>query len=76
MEGKLFVIKDIQERFCLSERTVFRLIERGELTGFKAGRGWRFTEADIAAYIDRQRKKVTGEETEPRITAVQKEEHS
>ena len=58
MPDRLFDVKQVQEILGLSERTVFRLINSGELTGFKAGREWRFEQADIDAYKERQRKKA------------------
>lgn len=58
MEDGLLDIKQVQQRLRVSERTVFNLIKRGELTGFKVGREWRFTESDINAYIERQRQKA------------------
>ena len=35
----------------VSERTVLRMIDTGELPGFKVGRQWRFREQDIEAYM-------------------------
>lgn len=61
MSGKLLNIKQVQEILDLSERTVFRLIKKGELTGFKAGREWRFEESDIQEFIATQRAKTARE---------------
>ena len=58
MPEKLLSIKQVQEILGLSERTIFRLIKNGEIQGFKIGREWRFTEADINAYIEKQRQKA------------------
>lgn len=58
MPERLLDVKQVQEVLGLSERTVFRLIKTGELKGFKAGRAWRFEEADIENYIKRQREKA------------------
>jgi excisionase family DNA binding protein len=57
MAGKLLTIKQVQEVLGVSERTVFNFMERGEITGFKVGRSWRFEESVIDAYIARQREK-------------------
>lgn len=35
--------------------TITKKAERGELPGFKMGRGWRFRQEDIVAWIERQR---------------------
>jgi excisionase family DNA binding protein len=58
LAGPLLDIKQVQEKLGVSERTIFRLIEKGDLTGFKVGRAWRFEESDIDLYIDRQRQKA------------------
>lgn len=58
MPGQLLGVKQVQEMLGVSERTVFRLIKIGELTGFKVGREWRFDEEDITEYIARQREKA------------------
>jgi excisionase family DNA binding protein len=58
MPEKLLNVKQVQEMLAVSERTVFRLIRNGELTGFKAGREWRFEETDIATFIANQRAKA------------------
>lgn len=58
MTTELITIKAVQDALGISERTAFRLVKSGELKGFKVGREWRFTQADIEAYIDRQRKKA------------------
>ena len=58
MPGKLLDIKQVIDTLGVSERTVFRLIKTGELTGFKVGREWRFDEDDITTYIAKQRAKA------------------
>lgn len=50
--------KQVCERFRFSERTVFNLIKRGKLKGFKAGREWRFEESDIEDFIQTQRREA------------------
>jgi excisionase family DNA binding protein len=64
MPEKLLNVKQVQEMLCVSERTVFRLIRNGELTGFKAGREWRFEETDITTFIANQRAKAQGKREE------------
>lgn len=55
---ELLTVKQVQDILKVSERTVFNLISRKELTGFKVGRSWRFRIEDINAYEDRQRAAV------------------
>ena len=61
MTEKTLNVKQVQEILGLSERTVFRLISKEQLKGFKAGREWRFEQKDVEAYIDNQRKKAEEE---------------
>jgi len=69
MAEKLLTIKQVQELLGVSERTVFNFMERGEITGFKIGRQWRFEQAVIDAYIARQREKGgrDRQKTEPAV---------
>jgi excisionase family DNA binding protein len=53
--AEIYTIEQIQKILKLSERTILRLLKEGKLTGFKAGREWRFQESDINAYIQAQR---------------------
>lgn len=48
----------VMERLQISESTFMRLLRKHELTGFKVGREWRFTEEDIAAFEAKQRAKT------------------
>lgn len=47
--------KEVQERLGISESTLFRILKRRELTGFKVGRVWKFEERDIEEFIRRRR---------------------
>ncbi len=54
----LLNVKEVQERLGISESTLFRLLKRKELKGFKVGRAWKFEEQDIKNYIEKQRAKA------------------
>ncbi len=56
--GTLLNVKEAQERLGISESTLFRLLKRKELKGFKVGRVWKFEEEDLANYIRQQREKA------------------
>lgn len=58
MDRELLDVKQVQKILRLSERSVFRLIQKKKLKGFKVGREWRFEPADIDEYIERQRKEA------------------
>lgn len=54
----LLNVKEAQERLNISESTMFRLLKRKELKGFKVGRVWKFEESDLKEFIQRQREKT------------------
>jgi len=58
MNRELLNVKQVREVLHLSERTIFRLIKNKELRGFKAGREWRFEQADIDGFIENQRRRA------------------
>jgi excisionase family DNA binding protein len=58
MLTEIYTIEQLQQILKLSDRTIFRLLKEGKLSGFKVGREWRFQESDINAYIQAQRKEA------------------
>jgi excisionase family DNA binding protein len=46
--------KEAAKMLSVTPRTVIRLVERGEIKGFKVGDVWRFYRKDIQQYIDSQ----------------------
>jgi excisionase family DNA binding protein len=46
-------VPEVAELLRLSEKTVYRLAQQGELPGFKAGGSWRFRREDIDAWAAR-----------------------
>lgn len=46
--------QDVAARWNVDERTVQLLAARQQLRGFKIGRVWRFSEADVDAYVASQ----------------------
>jgi excisionase family DNA binding protein len=39
--------------------TVYRLVARGDLPGFKLGRGWRFSSAEVDSWMKQQQRQVS-----------------
>ncbi len=58
----LLTLEQVAEVLQVSTKTVLRLIDRGELTGVKVGKAWRFTREDLQLYIDFQRSGGRGAE--------------
>jgi len=57
---KLLTIQEVAEAMRISDRTVRRLIKRGDITAYKVGdRGQlRVKERDLELYVDSQRVQV------------------
>ena len=69
MTEALLTVRDVARLLNVSERTVFRMLERGEIAGVQLGgegrgRVWRFAPSEVDAYVERQRGKRE-EETPP-----------
>ncbi len=48
----LLTLKQVADRLQLSERTLYRLLQRGELPGRKIGGQWRFRMSEIDYWLD------------------------
>jgi nitrogen PTS system EIIA component len=48
----VLTLKQLADHLQLSERTVYRLLDRGELPGFKVGGHWRFRRAVVDYWMD------------------------
>ncbi len=53
-------IKDIALMLKVTEKTIYRLVQHGDLPGFKVGGTWRFLRDDIEVWISDQ-KTLAGE---------------
>jgi len=66
----LFNTKEAADRLRISEATVRHLFRGHKLSGLKVGRGLRFTEKEILAFIERHREQVEPEQQKTRITSL------
>ncbi len=48
----VLTLKQLADHLQLSERTIYRLLGRGELPGFKVGGHWRFRRAVVDYWLD------------------------
>lgn len=48
-------LTQVAQLLGVSERTIYRLMDKKELHPFKMGKSWKFEQADIDAYIQRLR---------------------
>lgn len=50
-EPKYLNVDDVAKRFGVTQSTVYRLAQRGELPGFKVGGQWRFSEPLLDSWV-------------------------
>ena len=53
-EGEILTIKQVAEYLKVTERTIYRLAGAKKIPAFKVGGTWRFSRADIEAWIKQQ----------------------
>ena len=60
---KLYTLREVADALQVSEKTIRRLVNRGDLVGFKVGdRGQvRVRSEDLEAYLERQRVQAKGQ---------------
>ena len=54
---KLISAKQVGQMLGLNAKTVIRMVESGELPGYKFNYVWRFKQSEIEAYIETHRYK-------------------
>jgi len=59
MNERTLTIKELAKYLNVTERTIYNLLERGELPGFKVGANWRFRKEDINKWIEQNMKNKT-----------------
>jgi excisionase family DNA binding protein len=52
--GEIFTLDDVAAYLKVSKRTVYRLAASKKIPAFKVGGTWRFSRADIDAWIKQQ----------------------
>lgn len=48
-------VQEVAEYLNVDPKTVYRLVNRGELPGFKVGGSWRFQKNDLDEWIAKQK---------------------
>ena len=56
--SKALTVKQVADLLSVNERTVYRMVNSGELPGFKVSGSWRFMEEDIHAWIEAQKRRA------------------
>lgn len=55
MGPAVLTVRDVAGYLNVDEKTVYRLAQRAELPGFKVAGTWRFKQADIEVWIEKQK---------------------
>ena len=55
--GLTFTLQEVAQHLKVSKITIYRLLKKGEIAGYKVGKVWRMDEKDLKAYIRKQKKK-------------------
>ena len=53
-------VRDVAGYLNVDEQTVYRLVKRGGLPGFKVAGTWRFRQCDLEEWIDLGKKAAVG----------------
>jgi excisionase family DNA binding protein len=53
--NKALTVKDVASYLNVDEKTIYRLVSKGSIPGFKVSGSWRFQLQDIQGWIDRQK---------------------
>jgi putative molybdopterin biosynthesis protein len=49
----MLTVEQVASRLSVAERTVLRLIKKGELVAFRVGNEYRIEETELQAYLER-----------------------
>ena len=61
-EQSALTVKDVADLLRVDSKTVYRLVQRSELPGFKVAGSWRFLRSDIEIWIEAQKDSPRGGE--------------
>lgn len=54
-EIAVLTVQDVAELLRVDAKTIYRMVKRRDLPGFKVAGSWRFKEADIDSWIESQK---------------------
>ncbi|MDP9355977.1 MAG: helix-turn-helix domain-containing protein [Chloroflexota bacterium] len=68
---RMLTVDQVAERLQVNEQTIRRWLRDGELTGVPFGgrTGWRVSEEDLQAFLDRRRVAESGEGSTKKLAA-------
>lgn len=50
-------VRDVAAFLNVDEKTIYRLVQRGELPGFKVAAAWRFQREDLRLWIEQGKRR-------------------
>lgn len=56
MESDILTIKEVAGYLKVNERTIYRLVNKGDIPAFKVGNAWRFERDKIVLWMEEQSK--------------------
>ena len=56
---EILTLPEVAELLRIAEKTVYSLAQRGEIPAFKVGGQWRFKQADINSWIEKQKARAS-----------------
>lgn len=65
MSTNALTVQDVAKYLNVDPKTVYRMLNKGDLPGFKVGGSWRFKKEDLDDWIAKQKKTAasrTGED--------------
>ena len=63
LSTQTMTVRDVARHLNVNEKTVYRLVQRGELPGFKVAGAWRFKRSDLEDWIDLQKQAAAKQTT-------------
>lgn len=55
VDNSVLTVKEVAALLRVDEKTVYRLVNKRELPGFKVAGAWRFKRDDIESWIEKQK---------------------
>lgn len=56
VDNTVLTVKEVAALLRVDEKTVYRLVKKRELPGFKVSGAWRFKRADIESWLSNRRR--------------------
>lgn len=60
----IYTAKELSEKLKISLPTLYGLVKRGEIRGFRVGKEWRFERAEVESWIKAQTMRASEQEHE------------